>query len=174
MRRKTTTPLLLILSFLVTGCCLISPAPNAVATPAGSSEGVSSLLSQVKTEAIALEQDSDELAVWTQAKKLSWQSHATKLSTIKEHRNFWEIMNGQDGLAKLSDETGGECYYLGTQNPVSFKPYLDDLQTTLDNQFLLEFDAIRGEKSGPQYVTLSTGVAGVELDAADAVWVEAK
>jgi len=83
-------------------------------------------------------------------------------------------MNGQDGLAKLSDETGGECYYLGTQNPVSFKPYLDDLQTTLDNQFLLEFDAIRGEKSGPQYVTLSTGVAGVELDAADAVWVEAK
>jgi hypothetical protein len=89
-------------------------------------------------------------------------------------RNFWEITNGQNGLAKLSDETGGECYYLGTQNPVSFKPYLDDVQKTLDNQFLLEFDAIRGEKSGLQYVTLSTEVAGVELDSADAVWVEAK
>ena len=44
--------------------------------------------------------------------------------------NYWEITNGQNGMAKLSEETGGQSYYLGTQNPVSFKPYLDDLQKT--------------------------------------------
>ena len=89
-------------------------------------------------------------------------------------RNFWEITNGQNAIAKLSDETGGESYYLGTQNPVGFKSYLDDLQKTLDNQYLPEFRAIPGGKSGPQYVQLSTEVAGVELDSADSVSMEAK
>lgn len=88
--------------------------------------------------------------------------------------NFWEITNGQNGIGKLSDETGGESFYLGTQNPVSFKPYLDDLQRALDNQYLLDFRAVPGKKSGLQYVKLTTEVAGVELDSADSVWVEAK
>jgi hypothetical protein len=85
--------------------------------------------------------------------------------------NFWEITNGQNGIAKLSDETGGWSFYLGTQNPVSFKPYLDDLQSILDNQYILEFQGLPGKKPGLQSVTLSTEVAGVELDSADSVWV---
>jgi hypothetical protein len=88
--------------------------------------------------------------------------------------NFWEITNGQNGIAKLADETGGESFYLGTQNPVSFKPYLDNVQKALDNQYLLEFRAVPGKKSGLQYVKLTTEVAGVELDSADSVWVKAK
>lgn len=88
--------------------------------------------------------------------------------------NFWEITNGQNGLAKLAEDTGGESYYLSTSSPVSFKPYLEELQKSLDNQYLLEFRAIPGKKSGLQNITLSTEVAGVELDAADSVWVEAK
>ncbi|MGA2811971.1 MAG: hypothetical protein ABSG16_11265 [Candidatus Acidiferrum sp.] len=88
--------------------------------------------------------------------------------------NFWEIMNGQNGIAKLSDETGGQSYYFATQNAVSFKPYLDDLQQTLDNKYVLEFRVVAGKKSGPQYVKLSTEVAGVELNSADSVWVNAK
>jgi hypothetical protein len=88
--------------------------------------------------------------------------------------NFWEITNGQNGIAKLSDQTGGESFYLGTQNPVSFKPYLDDVQRTLDNQYLLEFRAEPSKKSGLQSVKLTTEVAGVELDSADSVWVNAK
>lgn len=87
--------------------------------------------------------------------------------------NFWEINNGQNSIAKLSDETGGESYYLGMQNPVSFKPYLDSLQKALDNQYILEFKAIPGAKSGLQYVKLNTEVAGVELDSADGAWVDA-
>jgi hypothetical protein len=54
------------------------------------------------------------------------------------------------------------------------KPYLDDLQTTLDNQYLIEFHAVSGKKSKLQSVKLNTAVAGVELNTADSVWVEAK
>jgi hypothetical protein len=89
-------------------------------------------------------------------------------------RNFWEITNGQNGMAKLSDETGGESYFLGTQNPISFKPYLDEVQKNLENQYILEFQAIPGTKSDLQSVNLSTEVAGVELESANSVWVEAK
>jgi hypothetical protein len=89
------------------------------------------------------------------------------------HRNYWEATNGQLGMAKLADMTGGESYYLGLQNPVSFAPFLDDLQKTLDNQYLLSFSAKGGKKPGLQYVSLDTEIAGVDFAAPDAVWVHA-
>ena len=89
------------------------------------------------------------------------------------HRNFWEATNGQNGIAKLSDETGGESFFLGLQSPVSFKPYLDELQKILDNQYLLSLSVEPSKKTGLQYITLDTEVAGVELSAADAFWVPA-
>ena len=69
---------------------------------------------------------------------------------------------------------GCRVLYLGTQNPVGFKPYLDNVQKALDNQYLPEFRAVPGKKSGLQYVRLSTEVAGVELVSADSDWVKAK
>ena len=87
--------------------------------------------------------------------------------------NYWAATNGQLGLAKLSDTTGGESFFLGLQSPVSFKPYLDDLQKALDNRYWLSFSAKPGTKAGLQYVTLTTEIAGVEFSAPDAVWVPA-
>jgi hypothetical protein len=89
------------------------------------------------------------------------------------HRNYWEASNGQNGIAKLSDQTGGESFFLGLQNAVSFQPYLDELKKILDNQYLLTVSIKPGNKAGLQYIDLSTELAGVELDAADAVWVPA-
>jgi len=86
-------------------------------------------------------------------------------------RNYWEANNGQLGIAELSDMTGGESYFMGLEHPVSFAPYLDDLQRTLDNQYLLSFSTKPGKKAGLQYVDLNTEVAGVEFAASDAVWV---
>lgn len=88
-------------------------------------------------------------------------------------RNYWEATNGQMGIAKLSDVTGGESFYLGLQTPVSFTPYLDQLQKILANQYLLGFLARPGNKAQLQNVTISTEVAGVDLASADAVWVPA-
>ena len=88
--------------------------------------------------------------------------------------DFWQVTNGQNAMAKLADETGGECFFLGVGQPVSFRPYLDRLQSGLDNRYRLEFNAMPGKKPGLQSVKLTTEVAGIELDSADSVWVAAR
>lgn len=89
-------------------------------------------------------------------------------------RNYWEITNGQNNLARLSDATGGESYFLGAHNAVSFRPYLDEISNALANQYLLEFDAVARKKPGVHYISLDTPIAGVELDSAEGVWVGSK
>ncbi|HEY6301445.1 MAG TPA: hypothetical protein VIX14_00130 [Terriglobales bacterium] len=44
---------------------------------------------------------------------------------------------GLSGLTKIADETGGECFSLGTSQLVSFKPYLERFQRMLNNQYYL-------------------------------------
>ena len=86
-------------------------------------------------------------------------------------RNYWEAELGQSGVAKIADETGGEYFALGTQTPVSFKPYLDRIQTILNNQYFLIFEANPGKKDALQRVRISTTLTNVEIAAADNVWV---
>ncbi len=88
-------------------------------------------------------------------------------------RNAWEVQLGQSGVGKIADETGGEYYSLGTQNLVSFKPYLDRLQKVLDNQYYLVFGAIPRNKASLQRVNISTTATDFEIAAADGVWVPA-
>ncbi len=87
------------------------------------------------------------------------------------HRNYFTAISGQTDMARLSGQTGGEAFYLGLQSPVSFAPYLSELQRAFDNQYLLSFAATPGKRSGLQNVTLSTEVPGVRLTAHNAVWV---
>jgi hypothetical protein len=86
-------------------------------------------------------------------------------------RNAWEAQIGQSGVAKITDEAGGEYFSLGTQDLVSFKPYLDRLQRILDNQYYLVFRAIPRSKAGLQRVNISTDAPAFEIAAADSVWV---
>jgi hypothetical protein len=91
----------------------------------------------------------------------------------RSRHNYWEATNGQMGMAKLSNATGGESFFLGLQSAVSFKPYLDQLQTLLDNQYLLTVSVKAGKKAELKNVAINTEVAGVKLAAADAVLVPA-
>jgi hypothetical protein len=86
-------------------------------------------------------------------------------------RNFFEANNGLNGISKLSDETGGESFSLALAPAVSFQPYFDRLQTILNNQYFLVFQAQPGRRAGLQRVRLSTEVPDVEFAAADNVWV---
>jgi hypothetical protein len=95
------------------------------------------------------------------------------LGTGRIHNSFWQTNLGQASLSKLSDETGGESYYLGLGDPVSYQPYLNDLQKLLDNQYLLIFGAKPQKKAGLQSVKVLTEVPNAELRAADSVWVPA-
>jgi hypothetical protein len=86
---------------------------------------------------------------------------------------FWRINWGQNYLSQLSDETGGESFYLGSEGPVSFSPYLDDLSRRLLHQYLLTFLAKPVKKSGRQSVKVRTEVTNAEVVAADQVYVPA-
>jgi hypothetical protein len=87
--------------------------------------------------------------------------------------SFWRMNWGQNYLSRISDETGGESYYLGFGAPVSLAPYLDDLTHRLTRQYLLTFLAKPERKAGFQQVKLRTEVPNAELVAADRVYVPA-
>jgi hypothetical protein len=86
-------------------------------------------------------------------------------------RSSWDLQLGLSGLTKIADETGGECYSLGTSALVSFKPYLERFQKTLDNQYYLVFLAVPKNKPGLQRVKILTELPNSEILAPDNVWV---
>lgn len=87
--------------------------------------------------------------------------------------SFWRINWGQNYLSQLAAETGGEAYFLGSETPVAFAPYLDDINLKLSHQYLLGFLAKPEKKAGLQRVKLRTEVPNAELVAAERVWVPA-
>ncbi len=93
--------------------------------------------------------------------------------TSHAFRNFWIANMGVNNLSMVADVTGGSSYFLGYNNPPSFKPWLDRLTNILDNQFWLTFEAKPGKKAGLQYIRLETEVPGAELVSADSVYVPA-
>lgn len=88
-------------------------------------------------------------------------------------RSSWDLDLGLSGLSKIADETGGECYSLGTSTLVSFKPYLERFQNTLNNQYYLVFLATPKKSAGLQRVKISTEVSNSEIAAPNNVWVPA-
>jgi hypothetical protein len=85
-------------------------------------------------------------------------------------RNYW----GQIYLAKLTEETGGEGYYIGFTGPApDFMPFLKDVANRLNHQYLLTFLAQPEKKSGLQSVKLRTELHNVDLVSATEVYVPA-
>jgi hypothetical protein len=76
----------------------------------------------------------------------------------KENINIWTIyapdagggrgsfrtFNAQSNLTRLSVETGAKSYYLGFGEPINLKPYFDEIQMHLNNQYLLTFASGNG------------------------------
>jgi hypothetical protein len=79
-------------------------------------------------------------------------------------RRGFRAFDAQANLTRLSAETGAESYYLGFGRPVSIKPYLDQIQERLNNQYLLSFvggDA--GKKGRFVSVHVATEVPNVKF-----------
>jgi hypothetical protein len=104
----------------------------------------------------------------------------------RENVNLWSIYSpgsghrsrsfalanlGQNNLSKMTDETGGETYYLGTGEPVSFRPYLEEMQLHFNNQYLLTFTGDGGAKGKFVRVQLRTELPGVELSHANNAFI---
>jgi hypothetical protein len=95
------------------------------------------------------------------------------VSVGRAARSSWDLQIGLSGLTKLADETGGDCFSLGTSSLVSFKPYLERLQRNFDNQYYVVFQARAQKKAGFQRVNVTTEVPNAEIAAPDNVWVAA-
>lgn len=85
----------------------------------------------------------------------------------------WTLEMGLSGLSKLAEETGGQCFSLGTSNPVSFQPYLKTLQKLFSNQYFMVFRAEPGKKAGFQAVKVQTDLPNSKILAPNNVWVPA-
>ena len=86
--------------------------------------------------------------------------------------SYWQTYWGQLYLAQLAEKTGGEAYYIGFNGPpVSFAPYLEDLDHRLSHQYFLTFLAKPPKKAGWQPVKLRTEVPKVDLVSADRIYL---
>jgi hypothetical protein len=78
-------------------------------------------------------------------------------------RRPFRVFNAQSNLSRLSEETGAESYYLEFGRPVSLKPYFDEIQSHLNNQYLLTFEGSGGKKGKFERVRVSTEIPKVEF-----------
>jgi len=87
--------------------------------------------------------------------------------------NFYRVSLGQANLAQITDATGGESFFQGTQTPISFAPFLAQLDTVLKNQFLLTFTSPRSKKEKGELKTfrIRSELRNVEFSAPDKVLI---
>lgn len=79
-------------------------------------------------------------------------------------RGYFRVFNAQANLSKLSEETGAESYYMSFDRPVTLRPYFEELQQHLNNQYLLTFGTGRGGKKGKfERVRVLTEVPSTEF-----------
>jgi hypothetical protein len=87
--------------------------------------------------------------------------------------SFFRMNWGQNHLAQLAEETGGEAYMLGFGPPVSFAPYLDEITAHLAHQYRVTFLMKPENKGGLRDVRFTTEVQNAELVAPAKVYVPA-
>ena len=68
---------------------------------------------------------------------------------------------GQNYLTQISGDTGGKVYLEGFGNPVSFAPFLSDIQRKLQNQYELSF--VSTAKPGLQPIRVKTNQPNTSL-----------
>jgi hypothetical protein len=69
---------------------------------------------------------------------------------------------GQNYLTQISGDTGGKVYLEGLGNPVSFSPFLSDIQRKLQNQYELTF--VSTSKPGLQSIRVKTNQPNTRLE----------
>jgi VWFA-related protein len=72
------------------------------------------------------------------------------------------IANAQSSLSRLSDETGGRAFFQGTGAPVSFEPFIRELDVSLQKQAALTFLSTHLKK-GFHRIEVKSSTPGVRV-----------
>jgi hypothetical protein len=83
----------------------------------------------------------------------------------------WTQAGAQSYLLQVSQSAGGKAYCQGFGNPVSFAPFLDDLNRRLQNQYELGVLVHPRSKTELQALKVNTGVRGITVDAPQQILV---
>jgi hypothetical protein len=75
--------------------------------------------------------------------------------------NSMTAEGGQSLLEEITQATGGNSYWLGSGNPVTFQPYFEDLMRRFDSQYALDFAAKLDRK--PSVDTFKLKLEGMNL-----------
>ncbi len=86
-------------------------------------------------------------------------------------RSGWAQDAGQNLLLEVTQATGGNSYWQGFGNPVSFQPFLRDVRVRLDNQYELSFTAPFGGKPTVARLDVKASVPSAKIDAPQQVLV---
>lgn len=81
------------------------------------------------------------------------------------------VNSGQNYLIQMSEATGGELYYEGFGNPVSFTPFLDEIQRNLQNQYEVSLTVAPKVKDGLQNLKVKVNAPNTKVESAGAVLV---
>jgi len=82
--------------------------------------------------------------------------------TLLTESNGTLVSNAQSSLQRLSDETGGRAFFQGLGAPVSFDPYIKQVNDALDRQIALTYLSTHLKK-GFHRVKISSSTPGVEV-----------
>jgi VWFA-related protein len=72
------------------------------------------------------------------------------------------VANAQSSLKRLADETGGEAFFQGTGAPVSFQPFIRELDVSLQKQAALTFLSTHLSK-GCHRIEVKSSTPGVRV-----------
>jgi len=88
-------------------------------------------------------------------------------------RNLFRSNYGQSNLAQMTDATGGESFFQGLETPISFAPFLAQLDMVLHNQYFLTFTTARSKKSKGELraFRVNTEQHNIDISAAREVFV---
>lgn len=90
--------------------------------------------------------------------------------------NLFRRNYGQMNLAQMTDATGGESFFQGLDTPVSFAPFLDQLDMALHNQYLLTFTTARSQRAKGELrnFRVTTEARRAEIAAARQIFVPSR
>ena len=107
-------------------------------------------------------QSTDLQRAITEAQRRGVAIHSIYAPTHSTSRNPALVGNAQAALARLSDETGGRAFFQGTGAPVSFQPFISQIEERLSRLIALTYLSTHTKK-GLHRIRLETAAEDVEL-----------
>jgi len=86
-------------------------------------------------------------------------------------RSASDSFDGQNLLAQVTQATGGYSYWTGRSQPVSLRPYFDDIAWRLNNQYRLSFRVMLKGKPRVQNIELKVNNSATEICAPQRVFI---